>query len=270
MNVKRRWIIILCISLLLLSAPDYIGSEVSKQGLSPCKIKYPSDSKIDWECRRVKSGERLEELFGDRWIDVARFNRIDRRHAAKGVYLKIPKNLEEIKDFTPMSREYPSAKEKSKFILIDLSEQFLGAYEFGSLVFSAPIAAGEKGNETPSGEFRITAADRNHKSSLYNIEDTDKPYPMTYALRFYVDRKGVSFWIHGRDIPGYPVSHGCIGLYDEVMQKKYYGFPRKPVLEDAKRLYEWIVDQASDDGKFHDVEDGPKVLIIGHAPGTKA
>ena len=34
-----------------------------------------------------------------------------------------------------------------------------------------------------------------------------------------MNREGVSYWIHGRDMPGYPASHGCIGLYDESMQK---------------------------------------------------
>ena len=29
---------------------------------------------------------------------------------------------------------------------------------------------------------------------------------MNYALRFYVNREGVSYRIHGRDIPGYPAS----------------------------------------------------------------
>jgi len=28
------------------------------------------------------------------------------------------------------------------------------------------------------------------------------------------------------------------GLYDEAMPKKHYGYPKKPELEDARRLYE--------------------------------
>ena len=60
------------------------------------------------------------------------------------------------------------------------------------------------------------------------IEGTDRPYPMNYALRFYVNRTGMSYWIHGRDLPGYPASHGCIGLYDEPMQKEQYGIPKDP------------------------------------------
>jgi hypothetical protein len=231
-------------------------------------MSHPSDAGVDWECHRLRSGETLERLFGDRWKDVARFNRIDRRHAYPGNFLKVPKRLEDIADFTPMPREYPSASSEAKFILVDLSEQFLGAYEFGRLVFSSPIATGEKGNETPTGDFNITATSRVHRSSLYMIENTEVPYPMNYALRFYINKQGVAFWIHGRDLPGYPASHGCIGLTDETMQKKYYHVPKNPVLEDARTLYEWARGSPPDSEGFQIVKDGPRVLIIGHAPGT--
>lgn len=235
---------------------------------SLCKISHPSDSQVTWECRRLRKGETLESLFDDRWRDIARFNRVDRRHVYPGIYIKVPKRLEDIKDFTPMPRHYQPAESEPKFILANLSEQFLGAYEYGRLVFSSPIATGEKGNETPDGEFRITAFDSRHTSSLYFIEKTKILYPMHYALRFYINKKGVSFWIHGRDLPGYPASHGCIGLYDEQMQKKYYGYPKHPVLEDAKILFEWVISPRVDDGKFYILNDGPKILIIGNAPGT--
>lgn len=249
--------------------PDYSGSETDKVRPIPCKIKHPSDTKVEWKCRHLKKGEKLEELFGSRWVDLLRFNRIDRRHAYIETYLKVPKRLDDIADLTPMPKEYPSAKKDSKFILIDLSEQFLGAYEYGSLVFSSPITTGEDENETPNGEFRITAFDRNHESSLYTIEDTDKPYPMNYGLMFHVTRSGVTYWLHGRDLPGYPASHGCIGLYDEEMQKKYYGFPKDPILEDARRLYEWVINPNPDNGRYRILKDGPKVLIISQTPGIQ-
>src|SRR4030042_1896478 len=97
----------------------------------------------------------------------------------------VPKRLDDIKDFTPMPRYYQPSESEPKFIVVNLSEQFLGAYEYGHLVFSAPIATGEKGHETPNGEFRITAFNSKHKSSLYFIEKTEIPYPMNYGLRFY-------------------------------------------------------------------------------------
>ncbi len=64
---------------------------------------------------------------------------------------------------------------------------------------------------------------------------------MDDALRFFVTRGGVSYWVHGQDVPGYSTSHGCVGLYDEAMQKAYYGVPQDPEWDDAKRLYEEVV-----------------------------
>jgi hypothetical protein len=230
-----------------------------------CRVVHPSDSRIDWECVRIKRGQTLEKLFGDRWIDVARFNRVDRRHVYPWVRIKVPKNLDDIKDFSPMPKTYAPGERDGKFILIDQSEQFLGAYEFGKLVFSAPIASGKKSNKTPVGVFKVTAYDSKHISSLYYVEHTRKLYPMHYGLMFLI-RRTVSYWVHGRDVPGYPASHGCVGLYDEEMQKKYYGFPKVPVLEDAKKLFEWSIAPAKDDQGIHMLKDGPKVVVIGEGP----
>src|SRR5208283_5056181 len=133
---------------------------------------------------------------GDRWVDIARFNRIDRRHVHPGLYLKIPKQLDDIRDYTPMTRHFEAAESDAKFVLIDLSEQFLGAYEYGELIFSEPITGGTKKHETPVGEFRISGYSKIHKSSLYQIENTTEPYPMGYGLRFYIKSAGVSYWIH--------------------------------------------------------------------------
>ncbi len=229
---------------------------------STCKVRYPSDGLMEWDCLRIGEKETLEALFKEGWKDIARFNRMDRRHAYTGVRVKAPKDLSRIKNFTPMPFYYPPAEPYQKFLLVDLSEQFLGAYESGALVFSAPANSGEEGNETPQGEFRIIGFHRNHRSSKYLIEKSSTPYPMNYALEFHIDRSGISYWIHGRDMPGYPASHGCIGLYNEEMQKKYYGYPADPVLEDARTLYEWAIGSEKDDGRFHTLKDGPKVVII--------
>jgi len=249
-----------------LAAYGRISEADQVKARSLCMISHPSDGNVHWECRNIKKGETLESLFGDRWIDVARFNRIDRRHAYPGISIKVPKNLDEIADLNPLPMEYPQAENDEKFILVDLSEQFLGAYEYGQLVFSFPVATGEKGHETPNGDFRISAFHRNHKSSMYLIEGTNTPYPMNYAVRFLVTKKWVSYFIHGRDMPGYPASHGCLGLYDETMQKRYYGYPKSPALDDAKILYEWVIGPRMDNGIFQTMEDGPRVEIVGRAP----
>jgi lipoprotein-anchoring transpeptidase ErfK/SrfK len=260
----RRALILLM--LIVLAAPAASPALAAKKLLNLCGVSHPGDAGIAWECRKVKGKETPESLFGEQWKDVLRFNRIDRRHVYAGVSIKVPTEPESVAGFNPMPRELPEAAAAAKFILIEQGEQFLGAYEYGRLVFSFPVALGEKGHRTPSGEFRITAFDRWHTSNMYRIEKTDIPYPMYYGLRFYVSPGGVGYWIHGRDIPGYPVSHGCIGLYDETMQSKFYGYPKEPILEDARQLYEWVLGDTFDDGRFQLLRDGPRLIIRGRPP----
>ncbi|TKS59549.1 MAG: L,D-transpeptidase [Nitrospira sp.] len=76
----------------------------------------------------------------------------------------------------------------------------------------------------------------------------------------------LSYWIHGRDLPGYPASHGCIGLYNEPMQKEQYGIPKEPELEDAKRLFECVLSGEVENARMIPLIRGPKVHIIGLAP----
>jgi hypothetical protein len=257
------WSVLLAIVLLV---PAFVHSESTSKRRSPCEMSYPSDETVQWECRTLRVGESLEALFGEQWVTVARFNRIDRRHVHAGLSIKVPKQIEDVEYFAPLPLLYFAAEQDRRFILINLSEQFLGAYEYGILRFAVPIASGNGHDETPTGEFRLTAAHRAHQSCLYTVEGTNRPYPMNYALKFHVNRDGVSYWIHGRDLPGYPASHGCIGLYDESMQKEQYGFPKDPELNDAKRLFDWVLGGEVEDDRVIALPHGPRVHILGKAP----
>ena len=256
-------------ALLVVLAATFSATVSAEPVPDTCRIRYPSDARIPWTCLRIRRQTDVKQLFGTHWRGVLRFNRIDRRHIYPGVRLKVPKELAEVADFTPLPRTYAPAAGIPKFILVDLTEQFLGAYDNGKLAMSFPITSGDNAvaeRRTPVGTFHITAYDRLHVSSLYDLADTNKPYPMHYALRFLITLSGVAVWIHGRDVPGYAASHGCVGLYDEQMQKTYYGTPRDPILEDARTLYEWAIAPHPDDGRFHTLSDGPTVEIIGQAP----
>ena len=263
------WLVWNTLLAFLLLVPSAAYSESSVKRRSPCNISYPSDRTVQWECRTLRVGESLETLFGEQWIHVVRFNRIDRRHVHAGVSIKVPKHIEDVEYFAPMPLLYPAAELDNQFIVINLSEQFLGSYEYGVLRFAVPIASGNGHDDTPTGEFRLTAAHRAHHSCLYRVEGTDRPYPMNYALRFHINREGVSYWIHGRDLPGYPASHGCIGLYDEPMQKELYGAPKDPKLNDAKRLFEWVLGGEAGDDRLIELPQGPRIHIIGRAPGDR-
>jgi hypothetical protein len=259
----------------------YDPSTVSKPFTSPIdpakedlsRIDYPSLRTLKWKPYFMRPQDTLENLFGDNWVYVARFNRIDRRHAYPGLTIRVPENIRAIRNYTPMPAVYEPALHHEKYILINQSEQWLGAYEFGKLKFSMPAATGINGHLTPNGVFIVDARHRDHTSSLYKTEDQEEQYPMDYAFRFHVDSDNVAYWIHARDLPGKPASHGCVGVYDETMQNRVYGIPEEPVLNDAQKLYDWAVgesDYEDDQGDLELLEDGPIVEVTGKNPEYKA
>ena len=250
------------------SEPGASPEDPAREDLS--RIQYPSLKAIPWEPRFIRPQDTLEKMFGNDWEYVARFNRIDRRHVYPGMTIKVPKDMAQIRDYTPMPAFYEPARHHEKYILVDLTEQWLGAYEYGKLKFSMPAASGMDGHNTPTGLFQVDARDRNHTSSLYKTANDEEQYPMDNAIRFHVDADNVAYWIHARDLPGRPASHGCIGVYDEAMQNRVFGVPEDPVLLDSEKLYNWAVgeeDYEDDSGEVELLEDGPVVEVSGNNPG---
>lgn len=233
------------------------------------RVEYPSLKNIKWHPHFIEPHQSLESLFGADWTLVARFNRVDRRHVYPGMTIKVPDNIADIRTYTPLPRFYQPAARHEKYILVDITEQWLGAYEHGKLVFSVPAATGKETTETPTGMFSITTRDRHHTSSLYKTANDEEQYPMDNALRFHIGADNVSYWLHARDLPGRPASHGCIGLYDEEMQKRVFDTPQNPVLKDSQRLYEWAAGEneyEDDSGGAEELEDGPMVEVRGSLP----
>jgi hypothetical protein len=249
------------------SEPAASPVDKAKEDLS--RFEYPSQGPIPWRPHFLRPQDSLERLFGADWMTVARFNRLDRRHAYPGMTIKVPEDMAAARTYTPLPVRYETAGPYPKYILLDLTEQWLGAYEYGVLRLSMPAATGTAEHPTPTGFFRVTARDRTHTSSLYKTEKEDAQYPMDYALMFYVGPDGVAFWIHARDLPGRPASHGCVGVYDEFMQLRTYGTPEVPVLFDSRTLYDWAVGDERhgiDSGTHQEIFGGPVVEIRGELP----
>jgi L,D-transpeptidase-like protein len=249
------------------SEPGASPEDPAREDLS--RVEYPSLAAIPWEPRFIRPQDTLETMFGNDWAYVARFNRIDRRHVYPGMTIKVPKDMAQIRNYTPMPAFYEPARHQEKYILINLTEQWLGAYEYGRLKFSMPAATGSDGHKSPTGLFRVDARHQTHTSSLYKTEDDQDQYPMDNAIRFHVGEDNVSYWIHARDLPGRPASHGCIGVFDEAMQKRMYGIPHTPALLDSEKLYAWAVGEdeyEDDEGELEELEEGPVVEVIGDNP----
>jgi len=249
------------------SEPAASPEDRAREDLS--RFEYPSQARIAWRAHFVRPQDSLERLFGSDWVLVARFNRIDRRHVYPGMTIKVPLRMEEIRDYTPMPSLYEPARKHPKYLYLNVTELWIGAYEYGRLVFSMPAATGIDGHLAPTGLFKAEAYHRRHTSSLYKTAKGNAQYPMDYAIRFLIDKEHVSYWIHARDLPGRPASHGCIGVFDEAMQKRVYGVPDKPLLEDARKLYEWTIgpeELAADDGSVRILANGPPIEILGELP----
>lgn len=251
----------------LTDAPAASPEDKAKEDLT--RVEYPSLTSIKWHPQFIEPHQSLESLFGADWILVARFNRVDRRHVYPGMTIKVPDNMEDIRGYTPLPNFYQPAARRGKYILVDITEQWLGAYEKGKLVFSAPAATGKATTETPVGIFRISARHLHHTSSLYKTANDEEQYPMDNALLFHFGTDNTSYWLHARDLPGKPASHGCIGLYDEEMQKRVFKSPQKPVLNDSQKLYAWAAgdeEYGEDSGEVEELEGGPMLEVRGSLP----
>jgi len=278
MRLSHKFVLVTLITSLLvgftvLRTPSQTGNPAASpadKGLEDLsRVEYPSLKDIRWHPHFIQPHQSLESLFGEDWVWVARFNRIDRRHVYPGMTIKVPDRMEAVRGYAPVPHVYEPARRHEKYILVDITEQWLGAYEYGKLVFSAPAATGKAGTETPAGLFRVDARHLTHTSSLYKTANDEEQYPMDNALRFYIGTDNVSYWLHARDLPGRPASHGCIGLFDEEMQKRVFATPEKPVLLDSQKLYEWAAGESEygdDYGEIDELEDGPVVEVRGGLP----
>jgi hypothetical protein len=91
-------------------------------------------------------------------------------------------------------------------ILIVKDIPFIGWYQKGRLLGDAQVSIGKLPAWTKAGFYRVEEKDIDHFSSSYkNVYD--QPAPMPFALRIYGH-----VWIHGGDILGGYLSHGCINL----------------------------------------------------------
>jgi hypothetical protein len=117
-------------------------------------------------------------------------------------------------------------------IEIDLAQQTAYLLQGNRVVLESPISSGRSGHFTDTGFFKITEKERNHFSSMYGkivdprgntiVSDADAdmrvppggkfiPAPMRYFMRF----DGAT-GMHAGYLPGYPASHGCVRMPEEL------------------------------------------------------
>lgn len=126
----------------------------------------------------------------------------------------------------------------SPSIRISLGEQRAYFYKSGELVGVSTVSTGREGFDTPSGSFKITQKDKDHKSTLYGdyvdrfgnvvMKDIDvKKDPKPPGAIFdgakmpYFMRVHGATGMHAGFLPGYPASHGCIRM-PEFMAEAFF------------------------------------------------
>ena len=115
---------------------------------------------------------------------------------------------------------------------IDLSRQTAYLIRGRGVVMQSPISSGRYGHLTEPGSFKVIEKERSHHSSIYGkivdgygrtvVADADVdmrvprgckfvPAPMPWFMRFH----GAD-GMHAGYLPGYPASHGCVRMPEEL------------------------------------------------------
>jgi len=115
---------------------------------------------------------------------------------------------------------------------IDLQDQIAFLLRGRGVVLESPISSGRYGHLTQTGSFKVLDKEINHHSSIYGkivdangrtiVADADVdmtvprggkfvPAPMHYFMRFH-EADGM----HAGYLPGYPASHGCVRMPEQL------------------------------------------------------
>jgi len=133
-----------------------------------------------------------------------------------------------IASFVALFSGFVPVKTSTKFVVIDLKEQRLCAFEDTEKVFELRICSGRAGKRTPIGTFFV-----------HDKRERGKALPKYGGATLHYPQRLVGhILIHGyHSVPRRPSSNGCIRL----------------TVKDAKKLYDWT-------------EDGTRVKIQKDAP----
>ena len=125
------------------------------------------------------------------------------------------------------------AEEGNPFrVEIDLQDQMALLLRGRGVVLESPISSGRYGHLTQTGSFKVLEKEIDHHSSIYGkivdangrtiVSDADIdmrvprggkfiPAPMHYFMRFH-EADGM----HAGYLPGYPASHGCVRMPEQL------------------------------------------------------
>jgi lipoprotein-anchoring transpeptidase ErfK/SrfK len=188
---------------------------------------------------RVEMEELKKRFTPEQLALLEKLNRADVAHLPRMRQLVVPENfgLDEL-DYSPLPREWASAAEMPKAIVVHLPGQVFGGYEYGKLVRWGPISSGSDKMPTPEGFHHLNWKSKGRHS-------TEDP---TWYMKWYFNFQNTEGRaLHALEMPGYPASHSCIRMLER----------------DARWLYDWGEEWALDAAKIKVDRAGTPVMLVG-------
>ncbi len=129
-------------------------------------------------------------------------------------------------------------------VLVVLSKQRAYLLAGDEVVVDTPISSGKRAGMTPTGEFTITEKDADHRSNIYgdfvdrrtgrvvrrgvSTKIDSAPAGTKYVgapMKWFMRLTATGVGMHVGVLPGYPASHGCVRLPEEIAALFYQKCP---------------------------------------------
>src|ERR1700737_5358880 len=95
--------------------------------------------------------------------------------------------------------------------IVSIKSQQVASYDADGWILRAPVSTGTTGRETPAGVFAVLEKNKEHHSTLYD----DAWMPNMQRITW----NGIA--LHGRPLPGYGASHGCVRMPYDFAEKLF-------------------------------------------------
>ena len=186
----------------------------------------------------LEPAEPLSRFGESQIVLLEKLNRADRGHLVRLKLLILPSqwDLDQLA-YSPLPHSVSRFVVTPKALVVDLSTQLFGAYEFGNLVRWGPVSSGDRHHPTPPGLYHL------NWNARIRISSEHHEWVMPWFFNF---SSKIGLGLHHYTLPGRPASHGCIRL----------------LRPDAKWLFYWGQGwELAFDGQV--LTNGTPVMIVG-------
>lgn len=182
------------------------------------------------ELRKGWSSDRLQLL--------EKINRMDAWHLNRAEIVVIPDDFERAADHSPFPSFIQELEKVPKILLVSLPVQAFAGYENGRLVRWGPVNTGYEKQETPANLYFANWRAPRRASNINR----------NWIMRWYFNiHTAMGIALHQYEMPGRPVSYGCIRLLQS----------------DARWFYDWASEWVPDESYRTPRAYGTPVAVFG-------